>query len=149
MIKEDDTMGFLPWLWSIVDLPALLLVAVMGIVFYVLYRIQANPENNFDFSDMFRDEKGKPSAARMMILVSGGVSSWAVMYMLVHSKESMIDPFIFGLYLGVWSGSALASKWMETNKTAQIANSLQGNVSLGVEVSGSANATATTKADPS
>lgn len=95
------------------DLPALLLVAVMGMLFYALYRIQVDPHNNFDFADMFRDENGKPSAARLMILVCGGVSSWGIMYMLMHDDSSKIDPVLFGIYVAIWSGSALASKALD------------------------------------
>lgn len=121
---------FFPWLWRILDLPALMLVAVMGLLFYAVYRVQTNKQNDFDFSDMFRDDSGKPSAARMMVLVCGGVSSWAIMYMLMHSSDKKIDAMIFGIYLAVWSGSALAAKWMETNKS--IAGMMQGEVKVGV-----------------
>lgn len=114
--------GFFPWLWRVLDLPALLLVAVMILTFYVLYRIQRNPDNNFDFSDMFRDETGKPSAARVMVLICGGVSSWLLMYMVIHNEDSKIDPIFFGLYLGAWSGTALASKWMDLSKMNANAN---------------------------
>lgn len=104
---------FFTWFWKILDLPALLLVAVMGLLFYVLWRIQINPDNKFDFADMFRDELGKPSAARMMILVCGGVSSWGIMYMLIHDVDSKMDPWYFVAYMGIWSGSALASKALD------------------------------------
>jgi len=113
---------FFPWLWRVLDLPALLLVAVMGLMCYVLWCIQRNPDNNFDFADMFRDESGKPSAARVMVLICGGVSSWLLMYMVIHSDESRIDPMFFGLYLGAWSGTALASKWMDLSKLNANAN---------------------------
>jgi hypothetical protein len=114
---------FFTWLWKILDLPALMLVAVMVLMFYVLYRIQQNPNNNFDFADMFRDETGKPSAARVMVLICGGVSSWLLMYMVIHDDNSRLDPLFYGLYLGAWSGTALASKWMDLsrlNANAQI-----------------------------
>ncbi len=107
---------FFTWLWSVLDLPALLLVAIMVLMFYVLYRIQQNPDNDFDFSDMFRDETGKPSAARIMVLVCGGVTSWVLMYMIIHDDGHRVDPIFFGLYLGAWSGTALASKWMDLSK---------------------------------
>lgn len=104
---------FFTWLWRVMDLPAMLLVAVMWVLFYVLRRIQDDPHNNFDFADMFRDEVGKPSAARMMILVCGAVSSWGIMYMLMHDTDSKIDPWFFIGYMGIWSGSALAAKALE------------------------------------
>ena len=107
---------FFEWLWRVLDLPALLLVAVMVLMFYVLYRIQQNPENNFDFADMFRDETGKPSAARVMVLIAGGVSSWLLMYMAIHNEDSKVDPMFYALYLGAWSGTALASKWMDLSR---------------------------------
>lgn len=95
------------------DLPAMLMVAVMGILFYALYRVQRDPNNNFDFADMFRDEAGKPSAARLMVLVCGAVTSWGIMYMLMHNTDSKIDPVYFLIYTGIWSGSALASKALD------------------------------------
>lgn len=104
---------FFSWFWKVIDLPAMLLVAVMGMLFYALYRVQVDPHNDFDFADMFRDEAGKPSASKLMILVCGGVTSWGIMYMLMHNDDSKIDPVYFGIYMGVWSGSALATKALD------------------------------------
>lgn len=131
------------------DLPALLLVAVMSFMFYALYRVQRNPANNFDFADMFRDESGKPSAARIMVLVCGGVTSWLLMYMVMHSVDSRVDPMFFGLYLTAWSGTALASKWMDLKAGGQLTMKADMSVESRVEKTSEVKVTTTKQTPPS
>lgn len=104
---------FASWFGRVFDLPAILLVAIMLIFGYVLRQIQKDKENRFEFGDIFLDENGKASASRMMVLISGGVSSWGFMYMLMHDADGKIDPIFYIAYMGVWSGSAIAVKALE------------------------------------
>jgi uncharacterized membrane-anchored protein len=82
----------------------MLLIFMMG--GWVLYRVQKDPDNNFEFEDMLRDDSGKPSAFRMAIFVSLAVSTWVVMYIVL--KNNTIDTWMFLSYLGIWSGAKIA-----------------------------------------
>ena len=104
---------FSGWFGRVFDLPAILLVAIMVVFGYVLRQIQKDKANRFEFADIFLDESGKASAARMMVLISGGVSSWGLMYMLMHDTEGKIEPIFYISYMAVWSGSAIAVKALE------------------------------------
>ena len=73
---------------------------------YVLWSVQSNKANNFDFSEMLRGDTGKPSAFRLAIFVSLAVSTWVVMYIVL--KSGAIDPWIYTIYLAIWSGAKVA-----------------------------------------
>lgn len=88
------------------DLPALVFIVIFSLLFYVLFRTQ-RANNNFDFSEMLKDENGKPSSARLATFVCLAASTWAIMYILV-TKKGDIDPWIIMGYTGIWSGAKVA-----------------------------------------
>lgn len=101
---------FNTWL-TMVDLPALVLLILLCLGGYVLYKTQANPTNNFDFADMLRDDSGKPSGFRLALFVCLGISSWVIMFLVVKAKA--IDPIIFIAYIAIWSGAKIAEKFID------------------------------------
>ena len=88
------------------DLPAMVFIFIFIILFFILYRTQRS-DNGFDFSQMLRDESGKPSSGRLATFVCLAASTWALMYILV-TKQGTIDPWIFIAYTGIWSGAKVA-----------------------------------------
>lgn len=83
-----------------------MLIAIMVMGAYVMWMVQTNKDNNFDFSEMLRGETGKPSAFRLAIFVSLAVQTWVIMYIVL--KGGTIDPWIYTIYLAVWSGAKVA-----------------------------------------
>lgn len=101
---------FQKWV-AMVDFPAVILLMLTMMGGYVMYKTQKNPSNNFDFADMLRDEKGKPSALRLAIFVCLGISSWVVMYLVTTTKA--IDTWIVLGYMVIWSGAKVAEKLVD------------------------------------
>lgn len=73
---------------------------------WVTWRVQSNKANNFDFQEMLRGDTGKPSAFRLAIFVSLAVQTWVLMYIVL--KGGTLDPWIYTIYLAVWSGAKVA-----------------------------------------
>lgn len=99
------------WL-KMVDFPSVVLLVILLLGTYVLWQTQRNADNNFDFADMLRDDRGKPSSAKLAVFVCLGITTWAVMYMLMISK-GQIDNWIFMSYLGVWSGAKIVERALD------------------------------------
>jgi hypothetical protein len=104
---------FFVWLKTTIDLPALLLIGMMVLFVYVLVQIQRNKDNKFDFADLFLDETGKASVARMMNLICGGVASWVLMYMVMHSQDGKVELGYYIAFMGIWSGQKVADKLID------------------------------------
>jgi hypothetical protein len=99
------------WL-AMLDFPAVVLGLIFILGIWVLWQTQKDPKNNFDFTDMLRDENGKPSAYRLAIFVCLAVSTWAIMYMVI-ATEGKLDTWIFVWYIAIWSGAKVAEKAIE------------------------------------
>lgn len=100
------------WFEKFMDFPALILLMIFFMGGWVMWKTQMNPDNHFDFADMLRDETCKPSALRLSIFVSLGISSWAIMYMLVTNKGT-IDIWALIAYMAIWSGAKVAEKFID------------------------------------
>ncbi len=57
------------WLAKI-DIATAVMLGVMFLGAWVLWRVQKDKNNNFDFEEMLRDDFGKPSAFRLAIFIS-------------------------------------------------------------------------------
>ena len=73
---------------------------------WILYKVQKDPDNNFNFEDMLRDEVGKPSAFKLAIFVQLAVSTWVIMFIVLNTNS--LDTWMFVQYLGIWSGAKIA-----------------------------------------
>lgn len=92
------------------DMPATAFMALLFMGIWVMYRTQANPGNNFDFSDMLRDDNGKPSASRLGFFVCMATATWDLMYMTVHSPTHTVDIQFYVVYTLVFSGVKIAER---------------------------------------
>jgi hypothetical protein len=108
------------------DFPAVAFSLIMILGFWVLWNTQKDPANNFDFTDMLRDENGKPSAYRLAIFVCLAVSTWAIMYMAI-ATEGRLDTWIFVWYVGIWSGAKVAEKAIDAYISKSAGGGSQGN----------------------
>lgn len=128
MLTEGN-MSFLQglgtWVQLNIDFPAVILMLILVLGLWVVHKTQANPNNNFDFTDMLRDEKGKPSTYRLAIFVCLAVSTWAVMYMAI-ATEGKLDTWIFAWYITVWSGAKVAEKGIEAYASSRTQTSGNG-----------------------
>ena len=104
------------WIGINIDFPAVILLMLLIMGAYVMWKTQSNPNNNFDFSEMLRDDSGKPSAFRMGIFVSMALSSWGLMYVLIHNQGHVdtIIAYMFIAYMAIWSGAKIVEKAIDT-----------------------------------
>ncbi len=93
------------WL-SKLDIATAAMLGVMVLGAWILWKVQKDKDNNFDFEDMLRDDFGKPSAFRLAVFVSLAVSTWVIMYIVLNTNS--VDSWIFVSYLAIWSGSKVA-----------------------------------------
>lgn len=105
--------GFLKWWMEMIDFPAFVLLLLLMVFGWVLYKTQANKENKFDFADMLRDDNGKPSSTRMAVFVCLGLSSWALMYLVINNKHKVDVSFVFVAFMIIWSGQKVAEKFLD------------------------------------
>lgn len=91
--------------------PALVLIGMLVMIFYVL--VKAQKLEGFNLADMLRDERGKPSALRMAILVALSFSSWGLMALILYGQ---LTPEYWFWYLVTWSGSLALVKIAEAGQ---------------------------------
>lgn len=102
----------LEWLKNNIDFPALVFIVLLSMGIWVLYKAQTAPDNGFDVKQMLLDDRNKPSAARLGVFVSLAATTWALMYHVIYSKGQVNQWILLG-YAGIWSGSAVATKFVE------------------------------------
>lgn len=93
------------WLQKI-DIATAVMVGVLVLGAWILWKVQKDPDNDFNFEDMLRDDFGKPSAFRLAVFISLAVSTWVIMYIVL--KTNTLDSWIFVSYLAIWSGAKVA-----------------------------------------
>ena len=93
------------WLQKL-DIATAVMLGVMGMGAWILWKVQKDPNNDFNFEDMMRDDLGRPSAFRLAIFISLAVSTWVIMYIVL--KTNTLDSWIFVSYLAIWSGAKVA-----------------------------------------
>lgn len=100
------------WFQNNIDFPAVVLLIILMMGAYILWKVQSNPDNKFDFADMLRDDSGKPSAYKMAVFVCLAVSSWAIMYILISLKGHIDNWQLLG-YTAIWSGAKIVEKALD------------------------------------
>jgi amino acid transporter len=102
------------WFLRNVDLPAVILFIIMGALAYSLRKIQMNKENNFDFADIYRDDRGKPSTTRISMVVCLALSSWALMYLIIKNPtiSTEMNYLLLG-YVLIFSGTKTADNLID------------------------------------
>ena len=119
---------------KMIDFPAIILLLIVLMGAYVLYKTQSSENNNFDFSDMLRDDKNKPSALRLGIFVCLAISSWAIMYLIVSTQS--IDTWVLVAYMAIWSGAKVAEKLVDAyaiSKGASVVTQTESSTSTQTE----------------
>lgn len=96
-------------LLALVDLPAVVLVALLLVSAWVLWRAQKS--GRYDLGNMLRDADGKESAQRLAVLGAFAVSSWYLMRAGLASAE--LNSELYWAYLVTWSGSHVLIKAIE------------------------------------
>ena len=99
-------MSFLLELWQHLDIATGILLLILFLGGWVLWKVQANRDNDFRFEEMLRDDDGKPSAFRLAIFVCLAVSTWVIMYIVL--KTNTLDTWMFVTYVAIWSGAKVA-----------------------------------------
>lgn len=94
-----------------------------GLLVYVL--IQVQKREDFDFAEMLKTN-GKPSAARLGMIVSLFISSFVVVQVAVaelsnNSPSSRLTD-VLGLYLGVFAGAKVLEKGIDAWRGGQRSN---------------------------
>lgn len=73
----------------------------------------AQRKENFDFSDMLKDESGKASSMRLGVLVCIAVSSWALIKITMTVKEPEQVFNYYMAYMAIWSGAKIVDKLLD------------------------------------
>ena len=102
-------------LFSKLNTSSVSFMLLLLLVIYVLFQVQKRPD--FDFAEMLKTN-GKPSAARLGMLVSLAVSSWIIIDVAsvdlstANSSSRLFE--LLGLYLGVFAGAKVLEKGIST-----------------------------------
>ena len=91
---------------NILDLATVILLLILLLGGWILWKVQVSRTTDFKFEEMLRDESNKPSAFRLAIFVCLAVSTWVIMYIVL--KTNTIDTWIFVTYVTIWSGAKVA-----------------------------------------
>lgn len=114
MVNADQAESYLQALLSSVTInvivPLVILFALIGFSWRLL--VLAQRKSDFNIEEMFKDEAGKPSSVRFIMLMAFAISSW---YLAVRVLSGKPEPIEYLYYLGTWSGAAvfikLAERW--------------------------------------
>jgi len=91
-------------------IPLLVLVVMLLLIAWMLQNAQK--KESFNIEDMFRDEAGKTSAARVIAFLAFAISSWDLMSARLSNAASAEQ---YAYYLFAWSGALVfvkfADKW--------------------------------------
>lgn len=90
------------------DLPALVLFCMLLAYAWSLWMTQRR--RDFDFPDMYRDERGKPSTSRVLSVGAWVVTSWVLMQ---DALDGVTTTELFWAYALVWSASKPLEKAVE------------------------------------
>ncbi len=103
----------LNFLKQFVDLPAVFLAICVGLMLYVVYKAQQ--QTSFNFANMLRDENGKESSHRLVVIGCFGISSWLISADFLTNKE--INENAMFIYVGIFSLSKTAEAIIVSRST--------------------------------
>jgi hypothetical protein len=101
--------SILEWLGNSLSVPNLLLVSLMVLAFWILQKAQQR--KSFEIGDMLLDESGKPSSARFAVMISLGLTSYLLSYVVINKRVD--DDTIFYMFLAytiTWASSKSLEK---------------------------------------
>lgn len=89
-------------------IPLLALVMMMSVIGWLLYKAQQ--KDTFNLEEMFHDESGKTSAARIIAFMAFAISSWDLMSARLSNAA---DAQQYAYYLFAWSGALVFVKFAD------------------------------------
>ena len=95
----------------VVDIPTLVLIALLVMGAIVMYLAQR--QSDFNFADMLKDDNGKPSAMRLAVFVCLALSSWGLikLTMTYQDLDKIFNYYV--VYISIWSGAKIVEKTID------------------------------------
>lgn len=90
-----------------VVLPLFILLGIAAAIWWLIARAQK--DEDFDISDVLRDEKGKISSERLLTFSCFGVSSWVLAVIVFAHPNLVVESY--AIYMGFWSATATAKEF--------------------------------------
>jgi hypothetical protein len=96
---------------ALINIPSIVLIALLVLGAVVMHLAQKKAD--FDFSEMLKDDNGKPSAMRLAIFVCLAASTWVLIKLAMTCAD--VDKLFnyFMAYLAVWSGAKIVEKLLD------------------------------------
>jgi hypothetical protein len=101
--------------FALIDVPAMVLFAMLLIISWVLYKTQQRKD--FDFGNMLRDDaindkypKGKESIYRLIAPGAFTIHTWYIVHEAVLHGLDKQEVYVYAL---IWSGSLVAVKLID------------------------------------
>ena len=114
----EQIYNLLSFIFERISISTFILFLVMILLFYIAWNTQSRKD--FDFADMLRNGGSrKPSATRLASLICLIITSWGIVYafLAVLGRPALVDKeyltmltTLFGIYMGIWSGSKVVEK---------------------------------------
>ena len=98
------------------DLMAILLIFLILCAAWIAEKASKNPNNKFDFSEMFVGDGGKNSMTNFGKFVALVVSSWSVIAIIVTEQSDALIEFVVGAYLSAWVADSIANHFANRGK---------------------------------
>lgn len=97
---------------SLFNVPNLILLSLMVLAFWVFTRAQV--QSNLKVGEMIMDKNGKASSSRLAVLISLGLSSYLISYVVINkSLDATSTLYMFYAYIITWSSSKALEKFIE------------------------------------
>jgi len=97
------------WSEANIDLPTVVLIVMLGFSVQIVRLAQRN--GKVDFSEMIKDDTGKASALRLVVLGAFAISCWVIMHESLVAGQVSSELFLG--WLGIWVTAALGGKGIE------------------------------------
>jgi hypothetical protein len=79
--------------------------------------VKAQSRDDFDWGNLFKDQDGKESAARLGMVVTLALSAWFLIYAAMNTpKTAFTGDFLFNVFcvfMAVWSGAKIVDKGLD------------------------------------
>ena len=100
------------------DLMALSIAFLILAAAWIGEKATKNPDNKFDFSEMFVGQGGKNSMTNFGKFVALVISSWAVVAIVVTEQSDALIEFVLGAYLAAWVTDSVANHFAQRKQNA-------------------------------
>lgn len=98
-----------------IDVPSLALGVMALIGCWMMIKAQRRPD--FDWGNLFKDQDGKESAARLGMVAALALSTWLLIFVTMNTPKSAFTGDllfnIFCVFMAVWSGAKIVDKALD------------------------------------